>query len=66
MIYPAWPLLLAALEMAINSQRSVYDSLYLALSSSDNCQMVTADQKLCHALPGTLLAVYLLWIEAVL
>ncbi len=64
-IYPSWPLVLVALEIANNTQRSVYDSLYLALATSHNCPIVTADRKLCNALQGTPLAPYLLWIEGI-
>ncbi len=45
-----------ALTIAIGFQRTVYDALYLALAESEDCQVVTADQRLVNALRGTPLA----------
>ncbi|MBW4419101.1 MAG: type II toxin-antitoxin system VapC family toxin [Myxacorys californica WJT36-NPBG1] len=39
-----------AYQIAATYRRTVYDSLYLALSLRENCQFVTADQKLINAL----------------
>ena len=38
-----------AYSVAVTYQRSVYDSLYLALSVREGCQFVTADEKLVNA-----------------
>jgi predicted nucleic acid-binding protein len=38
-----------AYRIAITHRRTVYDSLYLALSLRENCQCVTADEKLVNA-----------------
>lgn len=35
--------------LAVTHRRSVYDMLYLALSLRENCQFVTADEKLVNA-----------------
>lgn len=40
----------AALEIAVAHQRSVYDSLYVALAVSRECALVTADDRLVNAL----------------
>lgn len=49
----------AALELAITHRRSAYDSLYVALALREDCQLVTADERLYNALrnifPGTML-----------
>lgn len=36
-------------KLAVKHQRTVYDSLYLALSLRENCQFVTADKKFVNA-----------------
>lgn len=38
-----------AFQIAVKHRRSFYDSLYLALSVRENCQFVTADEKLYNA-----------------
>ena len=57
------PLMRAALEIAISTDRSVYDSLYIALAVREATRMITADEKLFRALSGGSLEAYLLWIE---
>ena len=44
-IYPSMVLLPAAFELATALDRTVYDSLYLALAIAQNCALVTADRK---------------------
>lgn len=39
-----------AYQIATTHQRTVYDALYLALSIRENCQFVTADDKLVNAI----------------
>lgn len=47
-------LLTAALAIALKHDRSVYDSLYVALASQSGAQMITADARLANALAGHL------------
>jgi predicted nucleic acid-binding protein len=56
-------LLSEALEIALQYDRTVYDSLYLALAVRHQCPMVTADQKLCNSLANSPLSSYLQSIE---
>ena len=51
-ITPAVDLLVDAYRLAVTYKRSVYDSLYLALSLRENCRFVTADEKFVAALGG--------------
>ena len=44
------PLLEEAYRLAVTHQRTVYDSLYLALSLRENCPWVTADERVVNAL----------------
>jgi predicted nucleic acid-binding protein len=48
-ITPALALLDDAYRIAITHGRTVYDSLYLALSARESCRFVTADERLAHA-----------------
>lgn len=57
------PLMLLALDIALENDRAVYDSLYLALAVSQQCQMVTADEKFYNALQNTTYINNLLWVE---
>lgn len=47
---PAEELLPDAYNLAVQYQRSVYDSLYLALGVRERCRLVTADEKLVNAI----------------
>jgi predicted nucleic acid-binding protein len=53
-------LLLDAYSLAIVHQRSMYDSLYLALSQREQCELVTADAKLVNAVSSVMSNVVLL------
>lgn len=53
----------SAWEIAVEFERTVYDSLYLAVAQSTGCSLVTADSKFHNALKRTRLAPFLLWIE---
>ncbi|MBZ8181549.1 type II toxin-antitoxin system VapC family toxin [Oscillatoria salina] len=52
-VTPLASLLNDAYQLAVTHERSVYDSLYVVLSLRQNCQFVTADQKLVNAISGT-------------
>jgi predicted nucleic acid-binding protein len=60
-IFPSRVLLEAALEIALQTKRSVYDSLYLALAVALECRVATADERLAHALAGGPLAAHVAW-----
>ena len=61
---PAEKLLPSAYLLAAKYDRTVYDSLYLALAVASDTQMATADQRLVNALANTDLAAHMLWIGA--
>jgi predicted nucleic acid-binding protein len=48
-ITPNAHLLNDAYRLAVTHQRTVYDSLYIALSVLESCQFVTADERLFNA-----------------
>lgn len=56
-------LLVEALQIALTTKRAVYDSLYLALAVSQDCQLMTDDLKLYKSLQSTSLARFLTLIE---
>lgn len=47
---PTATLLEEAYQLAVKHRRTVYDMLYLALSIRENCQFVTADEKMVNAI----------------
>lgn len=51
--YYASGLLSEAMQIALTIKRTVYDSLYLALASSQECQLMTDDRKLHDSLQPT-------------
>jgi len=51
---PAFSLLDQALALAIAFERSVYDSIYLALATESKATLVTADEKLANAVAAKL------------
>lgn len=57
------PLLPMAFDLANQTDRTVYDCLYLALAVQLGGRMVTADLKLKNALASTQWAANLCWIE---
>jgi predicted nucleic acid-binding protein len=61
-IFPSALLIEPALEIALDTGRSVYDSCYLALALLTDCQLVTADRRLFNALQRTYYAVHLTWV----
>jgi len=62
-VHPSAPLLEAALEIAVRTGRTVYDSLYVALAVQLNCRLVTADEKLHNALKDGPLGARIVWVE---
>lgn len=56
-VTPTAQLLVDAYNLAITHRRTVYDSLYLALSIREACQFVTADERLVNAVSSALPAV---------
>ena len=65
-IAPSRLLLEPALEIALDTGRTVYDSCYVALAMLIETQMVTADQRLFNALRDTDYAPYLRWVAELL
>src|ERR1041385_4514812 len=62
-IRPSAVLLTSAFELAIELNRTVYDSLYLALAMAEDCVLVTADAKLHATLVASSLAAHVQWVE---
>lgn len=65
-IRPSSVLLPAAFELAIALDRTVYDSLYLALALAEDCALVTADAKFHTVLAASRLAGHVRWVETAL
>jgi predicted nucleic acid-binding protein len=57
--FPSRELLPSALLIAAEFDRSVYDSLYIALAKESSCQLITADEKLVNAVASRLPVVWL-------
>jgi predicted nucleic acid-binding protein len=51
---PSITLVEAAFEIAVSYQRSVYDSMYVALAKDRNTYLITADEKLANAVAAHL------------
>ena len=62
LLHQTSPLVSLALQLALTFDRSVYDSLYVALALRRSCQLVTADRRLYNALSPTF-SDTMLWIE---
>jgi predicted nucleic acid-binding protein len=60
--FPSRSLLDLALEVALDTNCTVYDSCYLAVALLVGCQLVTADQKLFNALQGGSYATHVCWV----
>ena len=56
-------LLSEAMQIAMRTKRTVYDSLYVALAASQECQLMTDDRKLYESLQPTSLATSVRLIE---
>ncbi len=55
-LHPCVPLLGEAMTLALEHDRTVYESLYLALAARDSATLVTDDARLARSLTGTRLA----------
>ncbi|MEO8034151.1 MAG: type II toxin-antitoxin system VapC family toxin [Acidobacteriota bacterium] len=62
-IHPSSVLLAGAFELAVELDRSVYDSLYLALAVAESCVLVTADRKFHTVVTTSSVANHVLWVE---
>ena len=62
-IHKSHVLLPSALEIALATGRTVYDSLYLALAAQLDCKAITADLRLYNCLSGTPWVKLVKWIE---
>ena len=51
-----------AIEVALATGRTVYDSLYIALAMHEGCRLVTADERLVNGLGGTPYRVHAVWL----
>jgi predicted nucleic acid-binding protein len=61
-IHSSTPLIAQALDLAIETGRTIYDSLYLALAIGHGWPLVTADQRFYNALQGTAVAAAVVWV----
>ena len=59
---PSEELLAPALQLAMNTGRTVYDCLYLALAVTNKTVMVSADKRLVNALASGPLGKHVAWI----
>ena len=55
----------AAFDIACETGRTAYDSIYLALARLQGCQLVTADRRFYNAMQATPYAATMLWVEDV-
>jgi predicted nucleic acid-binding protein len=62
-IRPSSVLLAAAFELACELDRSLYDSLYLALAVAEDCVLVTADAKFLAVVAASALESHIEWVE---
>ena len=56
-------LITPAFALAVQTKRSFYDCLYLALAEAIDGQVVTADRKFCSSLAASHYAKRMLWVE---
>ena len=62
-IHPSGVLVSSAFQLAAALDRTVYDSLYLALAVAQDCQLITADKRFHSVVIGSPLASQVRWIE---
>lgn len=56
---PSMPLIEEAVKIAVSFNRTVYDSLYVALALAFGCPVITADERLVNAAGGRLPVLFL-------
>ena len=56
------PVARMAIEVALATGRTVYDSLYIALAMNEGCRFVTADERLVNGLASTPYQVHAIWL----
>jgi predicted nucleic acid-binding protein len=61
-IYPSKPLLSSAFRIAAAVDRTVYDSLYIALAVAQDCVLITDDRKFHGVIAESPLAEHIRWI----
>ncbi len=64
-IYETKQLLNTAWAIATQHQRTLYDSLYLALAETTGCPLITADRAFFNALQNSHLAPLMIWVEQI-
>lgn len=64
-IYPAGMVVSSAFRIATELDRSVYDSLYLAIAIAQQCALITADRKFHAALAASPWGDHVRWVEDV-
>lgn len=62
-VHPSAVLLAPAFEIATSLDRTVYDSLYLALAVVQDCALITADQKFYSVVATSRLVDHIRWVE---
>jgi predicted nucleic acid-binding protein len=62
-IHPMGPLFGRALHIALETGRTAYDCMYLALAETLSTRVVTADRRLYNALQNGPFAMLVLWVE---
>jgi len=64
-ITPSEKLIKSSLQIAMQYDRTAYDSLYVALAVKTDAMMVTTDKRLVNALAGSPLEKYVRWLGEV-
>jgi len=62
-IHPSKTVLSSAFQLAMELDRTVYDSLYLAIAIAQRCALITADRKFHTALAACAWADHVHWVE---
>ncbi len=60
-LVPASSLAQSTLQLALQHQRTFYDSLYLALAQERDCPLITADERFFNAVSSQFPNLQLLW-----
>jgi predicted nucleic acid-binding protein len=62
--YSSYALIRPALHIAIETEQTVYDSLYVALAFQEDCKLLTADERLVNSLAKTPWAAHVQFVGA--